>query len=83
MPATPAANCHAARYAEQPATLYRSSKGHGGLYCEACQNSTHAILTSRENRENLQSIALQGRAGTLQACTVCHLSTPVGARPHS
>ncbi|MCB9153947.1 MAG: hypothetical protein H6649_07820 [Caldilineae bacterium] len=75
--------CHGPQYAENPNTLYRNSTGHGGLYCEACHNSTHAILPSREVRDNLQTIALQGYAGTLTECTVCHgLTVPNGQGPH-
>lgn len=75
-------NCHDPQYAENVNTLYRFSVGHGGLYCESCHNSTHAILTSREVRDNLQSIALQGYADTIQECVVCHTSTPTGGGPH-
>jgi len=76
------ANCHDAQYAENPGKLYRHSTGHGGLYCESCHNSTHAILTSREARDNLQSIALQGYAGTIEECTICHLTEPSSGGPH-
>lgn len=75
-------NCHDAAYAENPGTLYRFSVGHGGLYCESCHNSTHAILTSREERDNRQVIALQGFAGTLQDCMVCHTVQPGEGGPH-
>lgn len=75
-------NCHAAQYAENPNTLYRNSKGHGGLYCEACHGSPHAILPSSEPNDNLQNIALQGHAGTLDTCEVCHGTVPAGPGPH-
>jgi len=75
-------NCHGEQFAENPGTLYRDSTGHGGLYCESCHNSTHAILPSREANDNLQSIALQGHAGTIAECTVCHLTKPSGPGPH-
>ena len=66
-----------------PNTLYRNSNnGHGGLYCETCHNSTHAVLPSREERDNRQMVALQGHAGTLSDCTVCHGVTPGGPGPH-
>ncbi|MCB0236729.1 MAG: hypothetical protein KDG58_21305, partial [Anaerolineae bacterium] len=75
--------CHGSQYAENPNTLYRNSTGHGGLYCEACHNSTHAILPSREARDNMQTIALQGYAGAITECTVCHgLTVPAGQGPH-
>ncbi len=76
------ANCHDAQHAENPGKLFKQSTGHGGLYCEACHNSTHAILTSREAKDNLQSIALQGYAGTIGKCTVCHLTDPGHGGPH-
>ena len=75
-------DCHDAQHAENPDTLFRFSKGHGGLYCESCHNSTHAILPSRDGRDNLQSTALQGHAGTIEVCTVCHLTDPGAGGPH-
>ena len=74
--------CHAANYAENSGTLFRLSTGHGGLYCESCHGSTHAILPSRDANDNLQSIALQGYAGPIQECTVCHLTAPASGGPH-
>ena len=74
--------CHAAQYGEEPGKLYRNSVGHGGLYCESCHGSPHAILPSIEPNDNIQNIALQGHAGTLSDCTVCHTTVPDGAGPH-
>jgi hypothetical protein len=75
--------CHGPAFAEMPNTLYRNSNnGHGGLYCEACHNSPHAIVPSREERDNRQFTALQGHAGTLTDCTVCHGSMPTSPGPH-
>jgi len=65
---------------DQP--LYRMSIGHGGIYCEACHDSTHAIATSREQNDSLKFIQLQGHTGTLSECTVCHLTQPTGPGPH-
>jgi hypothetical protein len=76
-------NCHDSQFAENPDTLYRRSTGHGGIYCEACHNSTHAILPSREVNDNLQSIELQGVAGSLGKCTICHLTEPINGGPHT
>lgn len=76
------ADCHDAQYAENPNTLFRNSTGHGGLYCEACHGSPHAILPSTQPADNIQNIALQGYAGTLRDCKVCHGTNPVGAGPH-
>lgn len=76
-------DCHGANYSEAPNTLYRNSNnGHAGLYCEACHNSPHAVLPSREERDNRQVIALQGHAGTLRDCRVCHGVFPSAPGPH-
>ena len=76
-------SCHTnPRYA-QNAPLYRQSTGHGGLYCEACHDSTHAIAQSGEPRDALKFINLQGYAGTLNKCTVCHVTQPSEPFPHN
>ncbi|MEJ2598190.1 MAG: hypothetical protein P8Z00_07630 [Anaerolineales bacterium] len=75
-------DCHKdPKYAQNQA-LYRQSSGHGGLYCEACHDSTHAIAQSREPRDAIKFVNLQGHPGTLETCTVCHLSQPQGISPH-
>ena len=74
--------CHGEDHTENPGTLFRLSKGHGDLFCSACHGSTHAIYPSREENDNLQNIALQGHAGTLSDCSVCHAVTPSGEGPH-
>jgi hypothetical protein len=58
-------------------SLFRFSKGHGGLQCEACHGATHAEYPSSHANDNLQSIALQGYAGTVRECTVCHATPPM------
>ena len=65
-------------------SLYRFSKGHGGLQCEACHGATHAEYPSSHANDNVQSIALQGYAGTIRECTACHATVPVTAQggPH-
>ncbi len=76
--------CHGSLYSEQPGKLFRESQDHGGLFCSACHGSPHAILPSREANDNLQNIRLQGHAGTLENCTVCHGDNPVEEQgPHS
>ncbi len=75
-------NCHDAAHAENTGKLYKQSTGHGGLFCEACHNSTHAITPSREANDNIQAIVYQGTAGTISKCTVCHLTTPASGGPH-
>ncbi len=72
--------CHTDIPLDQP--LYRMSHGHGGLFCEACHDSTHAIATSRESRDAIKFVNLQGHAGTLSKCTVCHMTQPAGEGPH-
>lgn len=65
-------------------SLYRFSAGHGGLQCEACHGSTHAEYPSSHANDNVQNIALQGHAGVLAECSVCHsggVSTSNGG-PH-
>ena len=74
--------CHDPEYSTEPNTLFRNSRGHGGVYCEACHGSPHAIFPSREARDNLQSIRLQGSAGVIRDCFVCHQSYPTGPGPH-
>jgi hypothetical protein len=64
------------RFAANTGVLYRQSAGHGKLQCEACHGSTHAEYPSSHRNDNLQVIALQGRAGTLAECAACHPSTP-------
>ncbi len=76
-------DCHGAAYAEPAGVLFRNANnGHGNLYCPTCHNSPHAILPAREERDNRQVVALQGHAGTLSDCSVCHGYTPSGPGPH-
>jgi len=77
-----ATQCHGSQYAEEPGKLYRNSKGHGGLHCSACHGSPHAIVTSENERDNLQNMTLQGYNGTLNNCAVCHGYLPTGPGPH-
>ncbi len=60
---------------DTPATgisLYRFSKGHGGLQCEACHGSTHAEYPSSQANDNVQNQNLQGHIGKLVECNTCH-----------
>jgi hypothetical protein len=73
--------CHGSSYAQdQP--LYRMSKEHGGVYCEGCHDSTHAIAPSREPNDAIKFIGWQGHAGMLDSCTVCHATWPTDPGPH-
>lgn len=78
------------RFAENDANgrvvLYRVSKGHSGIFCEACHGSTHAewpvqpeIGTSISN-DNMAAIQLQGHTGKIMECTACHTA---GSLPNS
>ena len=78
------------RFATNPNTpgtgfsLYRFSKGHGGLQCESCHGATHAEYPSTHAQDNALSIGLQGHAGTVAECTACHATMPttVSGGPH-
>ena len=67
--------CHP-DHPENQGKLYRFSTGHGGVYCQACHGSQHAIYPTIQPNDNIQSIMLQGHAGTIDRCTVCHTNTP-------
>jgi hypothetical protein len=74
--------CHGSGY-DTTQALYRQSTGHGGLYCEACHDSTHAISPSREANDSIKFMTLQGHTGSLSDCTTCHYTTPVDRFVHS
>lgn len=65
-------------------SLYRFSRGHGGLACSACHGSTHAEYPTAFRNDNLQSKAIQGHEGVLVECTACHQASPatVSGGPH-
>lgn len=63
------------RFAENPGTLYRNSlDNHAGVACEGCHGSPHAIWPNQNlaANDNVPAIQLQGHAGTISECTVCH-----------
>jgi hypothetical protein len=57
-------------------SLYRFSRGHGGLQCAACHNSTHAEYPSGHSSDNLRAINHQGHVGVISECTACHATMP-------
>ncbi len=71
------------RYAEN-ASLYRNSRGHGGVLCEGCHNSTHAEWPSSETNDNLTPTQVQGHGGVISECSACHTRVPTTATggPH-
>ncbi len=62
------------RFAEERKKLFKESKGHGGVACEACHGSTHAIWSNSDfnANDNLTSLQLQGHVGTIIECDTCH-----------
>jgi hypothetical protein len=70
----------ASRFAENSQTLFRFSKGHGGIFCEGCHGGTHAIWPNGDPaaNDNVAAISLQGYPGVIKECTVCH---PAGSLP--
>jgi hypothetical protein len=53
-----------------------------GIHCEACHGSPHAEGPSTQARDNLQAEGLQGHAGVIDTCSVCHRETPDDEFPH-
>jgi hypothetical protein len=62
------------RFAENNGVLYRRSKGHSGIACEACHGSTHAEWPNADAaaNDNVTAQQLQGHAGTIIECSACH-----------
>ena len=54
--------------------LYRLSKGHEGVFCEACHGSTHSIWpnVNPNSNDNVASNQLQGHSGLISECSTCH-----------
>jgi hypothetical protein len=77
-------NCHTRTgfQFEQTGSLYKDSRGHMGVHCEACHGSTHAIAPATTATDNVQAISLQGYSGPISLCTVCHTSQPSESFPH-
>jgi hypothetical protein len=65
-------------------SLYRFSQGHGSTECSACHGSQHAEFPTSQANDNVSSINLQGYAGRITECTVCHSTAPSTANggPH-
>lgn len=53
-------------------SLYRFSKGHGGMQCAACHGPPHAIYPSPFANDNELSLQTQGHIGTITDCNACH-----------
>ncbi|MCM2315201.1 MAG: Ig-like domain-containing protein [Thermoanaerobaculia bacterium] len=65
-------------------SLFRTSRGHGGLFCPACHGAPHAIAPSRKANDDGQSIAISGSPGVIGECSACHASVPTSTTggPH-
>jgi hypothetical protein len=61
--------------------LYRLSKGHGGVMCEGCHNSTHAIWPNQNPfaNDNIAATQIQGHSGSIVECIACHSETDFSA----
>ena len=81
-PSCDKSGCHDVKFAPNDGKLFKDSQGHGGLYCSACHGSPHAIYPSELDRDNEQIINLQGYAGKLTECWVCHGYDINAAGPH-
>jgi len=79
------AGCHDSGAYDMDQALYRMSSEHGGVFCEGCHDSPHAIAPSREPNDAIKFLALQGLNNALGAegnCDVCHSVMPSSAGPH-
>ena len=67
------------RFAEDQ-SLYRLSKGHGGVMCEGCHGNTHSIWPNQNAfaNDNVTSNQLQGHSGTIIECDTCHAPGSLG-----
>lgn len=73
--------CHGSGFSQNQA-LYRFSSEHGGIYCEGCHDSPHAIAPTTQTNDAIKFIDLQGSPGPVRWCTVCHASMPDHDGPH-
>jgi hypothetical protein len=57
--------------------LYRVSKGHEDVFCEACHGATHGIWPNKNPNanDNVTATQLQGHTGVITECDTCHLSS--------
>ncbi len=72
-------NCHKDKYGVNTGLLYRNSyllnsnaEMNGFILCISCHNSPHAEWASQNPKDNLLPISLQGFAGFIEKCSVCH-----------
>jgi hypothetical protein len=79
------ADCHntPGHQYEEPGKLFKQSRGHNGVMCASCHGSPHAITPTVTAPDNVQAITIQGYAGTIDNCVVCHKSRPDDGFNHS
>lgn len=61
---------------EEPGKLFKDSVGHSHVHCSACHGSPHAIAPATTEVDNLQATRVQGLAGIVRNCSVCHTVQP-------
>jgi hypothetical protein len=72
------ASCHGGvAEVDTAGTLYRNAKGHGSVFCAGCHGSPHAMVPSREGKDNYQALQYQGGAKSISSCGVCHSGSRV------
>jgi hypothetical protein len=62
--------------AGNPQLFRLSVDTHGGVFCEGCHGATHAEwpLYKAAANDNVAAVELQGHAGKITECNVCHTS---------
>jgi hypothetical protein len=66
-------------------SLYRFSTGHGGVNCTGCHGAQHAEYPTNQPNDQVYSVNLQGYAGRITECSVCHgtsFATSANGGPH-
>ena len=72
------------RFAENPGSIFRESKGHGGVACSSCHGSPHAEWATNQPNDNVTANAIQKHPGMITECVVCHQKNlgPTTDGPH-
>lgn len=72
------------RFAENPGSIFRESKGHGGVTCSSCHGSPHAEWATNQPNDNVAANAIQKHTGMITECVVCHQNNlaPTTDGPH-
>ena len=66
-------SCHAGvAQVDTGTTLFRNAVGHGGVYCSGCHGSAHAMVPSRVDIDNYQSLQYQNYQKSIGSCGACH-----------